>query len=188
MGPSKLEAVLVRLCQGQSISMTHAVKLPYVVDVVARHALGRPLVDATYEAWDYGVAAKEAWVMLHYAPPSSLVVEIHPHCESGFSVRSSAASAGLTPEEAEIVDFVAENYRGLSASSLGRLTKDMNPQIPGEEWGTNQRASTDGDAYLRLSEASKTTKLDLSVHDFDDKSKWGEPIGDPAEYVRRALG
>jgi uncharacterized phage-associated protein len=187
MEPSKLEAVLVRLCRGRSMSMTQAVKLPYFVDVVAQHALGRLIVGATYEAWDYGVVAKEAWIMLHHDIPPSLTVEIHPYYETGFSVRAAAGPSTLTAEEAEIVDFVAEKYLAQSAAALGKLTKDMNPHIPPDGWGTNQQASTDGEAYFRLSDEWMITKFNLEVHDLNDKTKWGEPITDPKEYVRRAL-
>jgi uncharacterized phage-associated protein len=187
MEPSKLEAVLVRLCQGRTISITQAVKLPYLVDVVAQHAIGRVIVGGTYEAWDYGVVTKEAWTMLRHDPPSSLAVEVHPYHESEFSVRSTGTATTLTKEELEIVDFVAEKYLALSSASLGRLTKEMNPQIMMECWGTNQKASTDEDAYFRLSDEWKQTKQSLTVHDFDDESKWGEPITDPVEYVRRTL-
>jgi hypothetical protein len=63
----------------------------------------------------------------------------------------------------------------------------MNPHIPTEGWGTNQRAAVDGDAYFRLSEEWIMTRFNLTVHDLDDESKWGQPIKDPEEYVRRAL-
>lgn len=188
MDKAKLEAVIARLCQESPLSMTHAVKLPYLVDVMAKRALGCEIIGATYETWDYGVVAKEAWALLHY-PPASLSVQVLGCSEAGFCVSSKSLPSVLSRDEEAVVDLVAEKYRQMSASALGALTKEMNPQVPEDAWGSNLRASTGEEAYFRLSVEWNHTRLNLLLHncDFDDRSKWSGPITDPSEYVRKAL-
>lgn len=186
----KLQAVLARLCeQVGELAMTQAVKLPYLVDVFAERALGRKIVDATYQAWDYGVVAKEAWVLLHYAPGPLFKVEVCQFSEASYVIQLNTEAdvprGVLTSDELEIVDFVAEKYGRLSATALGGLTKIMNPQI--ETWGSNEEPATGEDAYSRLSDDWNRTRRAILNVDLDDKSKWGGPIGDPGEYVRTAL-
>lgn len=186
----KLEAVLALLCEATGgLAMTQAVKLPYLVDVVARHALGRPVLGATYEAWDYGVVTKEAWVLLNYEPPSAFKVERHPYSEVGFVIKLRCRGdieGALTDEEREIVGYVAEQYAGITANNLGLLTKRMNPQV--SKWGSNETAATDEDAYFRLSQEWESTCKAIDDADLDDESKWGDLIRDPREHLRRALG
>src|SRR5258707_381465 len=61
--PPKLEAVLIRLGKAAALDVTQAVKLPYLVDVVAAHVIGRRITEGTHQAWDHGVVTKEVW---HY--------------------------------------------------------------------------------------------------------------------------
>ncbi len=59
----KTEAVLARLCERLGfLNKTQAVKLPYLVDVMAKHLLGRRLAETRFEAWDQGVVAPEITV------------------------------------------------------------------------------------------------------------------------------
>ena len=186
-----MEAVLARLCRRSEISLTQAVKLPYLVDVVAQHVLGREIVGATYEAWEHGVVAREAWRAIRHKPTlASLSVREHQWSETGLSVRAAGTipEGVLTPEEQEIVDFIAEKYVSWTATALGALTKDMNPHIDKTEWGTNRKAATDEEAYFRMSDEWRETQRRLRCQDLDDKSKWGDEIGDPKEYLRRVLG
>ena len=185
----KLEAVLGRLlAQCGSLALTQAVKLPYLVDVVAQRVLGRPIVGATYEAWDFGVVTKEAYRLLKHDLPPYLCKKEHPFSESGALFElTGAAPDGLLPEEIEIVDAVAEIYGCWSALTLGELTKRMNPQVT--KWGSNERADVSPDAYSHLSDNwSRLALFGRTDADFDDRSKWGPEIGNPADYVRRALG
>jgi uncharacterized phage-associated protein len=185
----KLEAVLGRLlAQCDSLALTQAVKLPYLVDVVAYRVLGRSIVGATYEAWDYGVVTKEAYRLLKYELPTYLSKSDHPYSESGivFELSGNAPDC-LSKEEIEVVDAVAEIYGCWSALNLGALTKRMNPQI--SKWGSNERADIGADAYSHLSDNwGRLALFGCTDKDFEDRSKWGPEIGDPAEYVRRALG
>src|SRR4051812_44426009 len=82
--PPKLEAVLIRLAKIGPINMTHAVKLPYLVDVVANHVLGKPITEGHHEAWKWGVVTSEAWRYLSDAdkdPGASFQVESVPFAE-----------------------------------------------------------------------------------------------------------
>ncbi|HEV3460033.1 MAG TPA: hypothetical protein VHG32_26095, partial [Thermoanaerobaculia bacterium] len=59
--PRRLEAVMVRLCRGVRLNKTQAVKLPYLVDVLATRHLGKAITEGRHEAWDHGVVTKQAW-------------------------------------------------------------------------------------------------------------------------------
>jgi len=184
----KLEAVLGRLCgQCDGLLLTQAVKLPYLVDVVAQRVLGKQIIGATYEAWNLGVVTKEAWIMLKHEPPPFLAVTVHAYSETGLMIQLSGSAPNLSSQqEVEVVDAVAQTYGRASASVLGDLTKRMNPQI--SKWGSNERAATDYEAYQHLSDGwGRLALFGLTDADLDNRSNWGPEIDDPAEYVRRAL-
>ncbi|HEV2843416.1 MAG TPA: Panacea domain-containing protein [Thermoanaerobaculia bacterium] len=160
-------------------------KLPYLVDVIAVKDLGRRITDATFEAWRQGVVAREAWVGVTY-PREGCVFQIEqPEYDEGWTVRlAGMPSARLSPEEIQIVDYVAEHFGSMTAQDLGTLTKALNPEIPRESWGSNTQPAINEDTYSRLSEGWQNLWRTLSSHDLADESKWSEPIDDPDEYFR----
>lgn len=189
--PPKLEAVLVRLCENLGpITKTRAVKLPYLVDVLAHRLLGRSITEATYQTWDYGVVANEAYhYFTHGDPRGAFTVKPHPFSESGQQIRVGAADAGcLDDVERQIVDAVANAYGAMDAVSLGQLTKSMNSDLDVEAWGSNHPAAVDDDAYARMSSAWADLFERLPHLDLSHRDSWGVAIDDPRDYVRRALG
>ena len=58
--PPKLEAVLIRLGRAATLNVTQAVKLPYLMDVIAVHVLGRRITEASHKTWDKGIVTNEA--------------------------------------------------------------------------------------------------------------------------------
>ncbi len=189
----KLEAVLARLCaQLGPLYKTHAVKLPYLVDVVAQHALGRGVTNGTHETWELGVVTREAYRFISHSEGCGPVFRIEPHgfSEGGkkISLVSEPPEARLTPEELEVVDFVAESYGRMPAEQLGQLTKRLNTELPTERWGSNSRALVDEEAYLRLDQGWQDLAEALTHTNLDDRSRWSEPVeDDPLVHLRRAL-
>jgi len=149
--PPKLEAVLIRLGKAKPLNVTQAVKLPYLVDVVAMHVLGRRITEGHHQAWDHGVVTSEVWHYLNKSESSSVFhLELVPWSEEKRVVIDAAEPHELTPEEEAIVDFIAQELV-LKAGELGRLTKFMNPEI--SAWGNgNRNAGLGPDAYDRLSQ------------------------------------
>lgn len=151
--PPKLEAVMVRLCSVAGLNKTQAVKLPYLVDVVANHVLGRRITEGTHEAWQYGVVTSEAWRYLDDCEeePALFDLDAVPFSEEKRVrvVRATEAPA-LSPEELKVVDYVAEEFARIQAVPLGLMTKLMNPSVTG--WGANGRADVGEDAYERMSD------------------------------------
>lgn len=190
----RLRAVLARLCEQLGpLFSTQAVKLPYLVDVIAQHEIGRRVANGTYETWEHGVVAREVFRFVKHeaASDSTFRVETHQYSESGKLI-SLAGDPGiaaiLTAEEIAIVDFVAEEYGHIAPEQLGHLTKRLNTEMPAEAWGTNASALVNEDAFLRLSPEWQELCQRIGEADLDDRTKWGEPIGaDPAAYFARAL-
>lgn len=150
--PPKLEAVLIRLGKRAKLNVTQAVKLPYLVDVVATHVLDRPITEGTHETWEKGVVTREVWHFLTKTEDSP-VFHLEPvrwSEERKVVIDVDDTDSVLAPEEQHIVDFVAQELASISASELGRMTKLMNPQI--SSWGSNKRANTRDDAFDRLSQ------------------------------------
>src|SRR5436305_431780 len=86
----KLTAVLARLCERLGpLFSTQAVKLPYLVDVIANQVLGQPIANGTYQTWEHGVVAKEVFRFIKHevrektAADALFRVEPHPYSESG---------------------------------------------------------------------------------------------------------
>ena len=150
--PPMLETVLIRLGKAARLNVTQAVKLPYLVDVIATHLLGAPITEGTHETWAYGVVTSEVWHYLDKQEHSPILhlepVPLHEDKRVVIDVERSAAE--LTPEQGRIVDFVAEEL-AVRAVDLGRITKFMNPEI--SSWGSaNRRANLGPDAFERLSD------------------------------------
>ncbi|MDA2924118.1 Panacea domain-containing protein [Acidobacteria bacterium AH-259-L09] len=188
----KLEAVLARLCEKRgSLFKTQAVKLPYLVDVVATHVLGKSITEGTHQTWELGVVTKEVFRFMEHPPSNTKPFKMVPHeySEGGKKiVLDGDPPATLTDEEKEIVDFVAEHYGNLTSDQLGTLTKALNTEFAPEEWGENGMALVDENAYARLSEGWQDFYKCLPTLDLDDESQWGDPIEDnPLEHLRQAL-
>lgn len=149
--PPKLKAVLIRLGKSASLNKTQAVKLPYLVDVVAKNVLGRRITEGTHEAWQYGVVTSEVWHYLEQAEGSPILhMEPVPFSEEKRLIIDTDQEPELTPDEQRIVDYVAEEYAMSRAVDLGRITKLMNPEIP--TWGSNREPNLGEDAYDRMSQ------------------------------------
>lgn len=152
----KMEAVLARLIAESpngELAKTQAVKLPYLVDVVAQHVLGRRITNGRYAPWAHGVVATEIYDLITSARYGGEPLEGTPfevYDPLGFEDRQTVTVAAeipdlLTEEEAEVVDFVAAQYARLEPSRLGQLTKQMNPHIrswpsPGKPVRVNEPA------------------------------------------------
>ncbi len=186
----KLEAVLVRLCQKLGpLSKTKAVKLPYLVDVVARHYLGRPVSDATYQTWEHGVVGRELYAFTTYGEPGvRFSFREHPYSESGrlIEVKDPPTEVPLGTEELQIVDAVADSYGSLDAARLGLLTKSLNTHLGDKAWGSNHRAEMGEDAFARLNAGWFRFFEALPSLDLSDSTKL-RPVGDPREHLRSRL-
>lgn len=175
--PPKLEAVLIRLCRDRSLNKTQAVKLPYLVDVVAMHVFGHPITEATHETWDFGVVASEVW---HYLDccPSSASIRLEPiqWSETGTKVVAEAQEpAGLlTAEEQAVVDFVKDNFASKTAKGLGELTKFMNPNA--SKWGSNELADLGLEAYDRMSPSYRSMVSRIASIKLEDLRRNSRPV------------
>lgn len=150
--PPRLEAVMIRLCRSAKLNKTQAVKLPYLVDVVATHLLGIPITEGSHQAWDHGVVTRQAWRHLDRCgrTPDKFRIEAVPFSEEQrIRVADGVTEVGLTPEQEAIVDVVVREFASIPAGELGLMTKLMNPGIG--SWGINRRADTGEDAYERMS-------------------------------------
>jgi hypothetical protein len=188
----KLEAVLCRLCDRLGVlTMTNASKLPYLVDVVANHVLGRPITGVTHQTWKMGVVTADAWTYFSrggaYNDP--FIIKDSNQFYYGKKIYlDGEPDSELSPEEAVVTDFVADTWGHYAANDLGRLTKALNTQMGPEVWGDNQPATTGEDAFARLSVGWQAFHQRLQSLDFHNQSHWGEPIGDALEYLERELG
>jgi len=181
----KMRGVLVRLCQKLGeLTKTQAVKLPYLADVVAVHALGRRITPSEYEAWDYGVVAPDVWRAIDKNRlDEAFQVKRHEYTEAGSAISLATKTADdLTDEEREVVDFVADEYGQLFVSELGQLTKALSPEI--RYWGSNSHPSLDDDTFHRLSECWQSTWQRLPRLGLANQKDWGEPITDAKAFVK----
>lgn len=190
----KLEAVLAQLCTKIGpLAKTKAVKLPYLVDIVAQHHLGRPVTGSDHQTWDYGVVTREVYRFLtHGSSDDRFVIEDSPYSEGAVQIRFIGEPISvLTQEESAVVDAVAEIYGSLDAFSLGAMTKSLNTDLSRSDgepvWGSNHRAHIGEDAYGRLSESRRDLFQQLQALDFSDRSRWGEAIEDTDAYLNDAL-
>ena len=189
----KLEAVLVRLCERLGpLFKTHAVKLPYLVDVVSQHELGRRITEGTHQTWEHGVVTREVFGFITHGPlpGTPFRIESHPFSESGkrISLEEDVREEVLDSKELAIVDFVADEYGRLPAEQLGRVTKRLNSELALEQWGSNVPARVDEEAWLRLDPHWQDLCETLASVNLDDRSLWSGPVqDDPLGHLRRAL-
>ncbi len=194
----RLRAVLARLCEKLGpIYKTQAVKLPYLVDVVANNVLGHQVACGTYETWEHGVVAREVYRFIRHESQGDRLFEVRavPFSESGVKIalasEQTSAQPGEAPLEADemaVIDFVAETYGSIPVEELGHLTKRLNTEIPQDGWGANHEAAVDEEAFIRLSPAWQSLCRRLSSENLDDRSRWSEPVNeDPMAYFLRAL-
>lgn len=182
--PPKLEAVLIRLVKSGKLNVTQAVKLPYLVDVVAEHVLGRPITEGTHQAWKFGVVTVEAWRHLDKAGGGSSAFSVEPvrwSEEKRVKVAEDAQASGLTPEEEQVVDAVVADFGKVWATDLGNMTKRMNPHI--RSWGSNQRADTGPDAYDRMSREYQEMAEAAASWTLDRLRSSSEPVADIEEAI-----
>lgn len=155
----KMESVLVRLLsEVGELSKTQAVKLPYLVDVVAFKVLGHRITEGKYEPWQYGVVATEVYDLITDARHGGEALDDTPFeveeprgYEDRQILRLAKGSNGaeaLTDEEREIVEFVGIQYAHMSPSDLGELTKEMNPHV--KNWPSGRTVHVDARAYEHL--------------------------------------
>lgn len=188
----KTRAVLARLCERLgSLYSTQAVKLPYLVDVVANRVLGRRITAGHHETWKWGVVTKEVYRFLHYPPQDESLFSIaNEEFSEGISIAlaDNDPNEVLTEDEREIVDFVADEYGGLPRDALGFLTKTLNTELAPEDWGSNRMALEDEEAYARLGEGWQDFARLLPTLDLDDKDNWSEAVeDDPIGHLRLAF-
>jgi len=179
--PPILEAVLVRLGRTTDLNVTQAVKLPYLVDVIAMHILGRQITEGTHQAWDYGVVTSQIWHYLNkcdYSPIFHLVTLPWSE-EKRLIIDITEPDPRLTPEERQIVDFVAKEYGHLSAVDLGRMTKFMNPTV--SKWGSNRAADLGSEAYDRMSDDYQEMAKQAASLTLDQLRRVSYPAQDDAE-------
>ncbi len=181
----------MRLCERLGpITKTKAVKLPYLVDVVARHTLERRITEGTHQTWDYGVVTREAYrFFTHDSGGPLFKIEPHHYSEGGVLISLGRASRlpTLEDEEREIVDHVAEIYGEMDAAQLGALTKALNTELEASAWGSNHAAEVGEDAYARLADGWQALYEKLPRMELTDESQWGEPIEDVDGYLKDAL-
>jgi uncharacterized phage-associated protein len=187
--PAKLQAVLATLCRILGpLTKTKAVKLPYLVDVLAYHVLGRAITEGTHQTWEHGVVTREVYqAMSRRAVGHTFRLRKHHYSESGVLLELADQSTDLDPDEEVVVQDVAERFGRLDAESLGALTKSLNVHLDREVWGKNHLAAVGEDAYLRMSSESQALHRLLPTLDLDDASKRGPSISDPRRYLRQAL-
>lgn len=149
-GDPKLEAVLARLCdRSESLWTTQAVKLPYLIDLVAQHVLGEPITRSHHKAWDMGVVTARAWgLMKQEKGGKHFRVEGDPYAEGYRLFVKKRPELDLSDTERAIVDFVLEEFGEWSTASLGKLTKDLNPDV--SRWGGKKPVELSEAAYQRL--------------------------------------
>jgi hypothetical protein len=146
----KLEAVLARLCERRGdLWTTQAVKLPYLVDLIAQHVLGEPVTRSLHKAWKYGVVTARAWGMITKAGGGDhFKVYGDPYADGARLSLDSVPDEELTPEEQRIVDFVASEFGDIPSGELAQLTKDLNPDV--KKWGSYDPVPLSKAAYKRL--------------------------------------
>ena len=184
----KLSAVLTRLIKRRgALTKTQAAKLPYLVDVVARHVLGRRLTSASHENWKWGVVAAEVWRFAKPGTRGAFKIEELPYSEGSVLISlTTEAVDTLSTEERELVDFVADEFGSLGFEELGRLTKAMNLEVT--TWGNNSHARIDEEAYVRLMGRWDTILAKLDTCNTEDDSGWQELTGASLEELRKSLG
>jgi len=200
VGPTldpKLEAVLARLCQRRGVLFkTQAVKLPYLVDVIAQAVVGHRVTSGTHQRWDHGVVTREVFEFISGDGRGIFKFEPHLYSEAGKLIRLVGEPTDcLSAKELAIVDFVAEQWGTLTPTELGALTKNMNSEVPPDGWGKNQQkknelARVDENAFGRLSEGWQVFCEVAPSLNLADRSQWSPAIAENEllEHFRHDLG
>ncbi|MFO0580537.1 MAG: Panacea domain-containing protein [Polyangia bacterium] len=179
----RMEAVLARLCERLGyLTKTQAVKLPYLVDVLAKGTLGRAIAGGSYQCWQYGVVTREVYHGI--ADSKAFKVSEQPYSED---TRITLANSyeQLTAEEQEVVDAIADEFGKLDMEALGRLTKQMNTHIPRDKWGSNATADTGESAYFRISRSWQATCERIEKLDMTNLEQSSVEIKSAADLLRR---
>lgn len=187
----KLVAVIAYLCTKRGwITKTQASKLPYLVDVVAQHVLGRRITSASHQQWREGVVAAEVWHYFKLGAQGIFSVKKVPNADRAvqISVGQDVIIPNLEPEELEIVNYVSEEFGSLNYEQLGALTKAMNIEVPSSSWQGNGAAKVDEDSYVRLIGRWDIMLETLALNDTEDEEKWGELTGASIDDLRKSLG
>ncbi len=174
--PKKLEAVLLRLGSATQLNITQAVKLPYLVDVVAKQVLGRTITEGVHQAWDHGVVTRQVWHHLS-RDGESLLFHLEPvpfSEEKKLVVNENSEDDVLTGDERAVVDIVAQEFSSMSATDLGRMTKIMNPEI--SSWGTDRQASIEAEAFDRMSDDYQAMAEQVATLTLDRLRRDYEPV------------
>lgn len=182
----KLSAVLARLCQRRAaLTKTQAAKLPYLVDVVARHVTGHRITNASHESWKYGVVAAEVWRFAKPGVHGVFRIDEQPYSEGRVLITLiDEPKDDLSQEEQEIVDFVADEFGALDYEDLGKLTKAMNLEVV--SWGSNEPARVDEEAYARLAGRYDLLLSRFEYCQHEGESTWQELTG--VADLRKSLG
>ena len=187
----KLEAVLAQLCARLGpLFKTLAVKLPYLVDVIACQTLGRRVTSATHQTWEHGVVTREVYGFITHGTVDPLFcLETHDYSESGSRISLCGdLPICLDDEERRVVDLVADEFGGMTPERLGELTKRLNTEVPTEEWGSNKEARVDEEAYLRLDRRWQELGEQLTRLDLGDRRLWSGPINeDPLAHLKASF-
>ena len=182
--PPKLEAVMVRLCKSVPLNKTQAVKLPYLVDVVAHRVLGRPISEGSHQAWDHGVVTSEAWHFLRACSREPQQFDVQPvpsSEEERISVSNDARDDALSEDEKRVVDYVIQEFSMLRAGELGPMTKLMNPEI--STWGINRPADIGPDAFERMTDEYQDMAMDVARTSLDYLRRYSVPVGSIEEAI-----
>lgn len=161
----QMETVLARLCEllGR-LSKTQAVKLPYLVDVIAKHELGRPIARGRYQCWRHGVVAED--VFRNIDSSSAFRTREERFSEYGMWIEAAKPASRMKPEEESIIEYVANRFGKLDQNALGVLTKRMNTHIPIDKWGSNAKAEINETAYERMSQQWQQVCEELTKVDY----------------------
>ncbi len=186
----KLEAVLARLCERRgSLTKTQAAKLPYLVDVVAHHVLGRRITRGTHETWRYGVVTAEVWRFAKtVGVRGPFKIDEPPRGEGRVIISLAGAPPdSLTPEERAVVDVIADEFGSFDYDGLGKLTKAMNVEFVDWE-NVTTLAKVDDEAYNRLAERWDKVIYKLEQCNTEDTSTWERVTGASVHDIRQSLG
>lgn len=158
------------------LNVTQAVKLPYLVDVVANHILGHPITEGTHQAWENGVVTSEVWHFLRKRQDSDVfhLKQVPWAEEQRVVIDCKDSSSILSRDEKAIVRLVAREFGDIRAGELGRLTKRLNPHV--ERWGSNKKASIGEDAFDRLSDDYQEMARSVAKLTLDELRKTSKPV------------
>ncbi len=180
--PPKLEAVLAQLCEDGQLNVTQAVKLTYLVDVVAEHVLGRRITEGRHKAFQHGVVTSEAWRHLNRLGEGPSLFRLEPYDEERkVKIVHEPPGGLLTEEERQVVACIRAEFGRVRASELGLITKRMNPTI--SSWGSGRLADTGEDAYDRMSPEYQEMARAVDQWTVEELARQSMPIADIEEAI-----